>query len=95
MLKLEDMFSKSEYLDCLDKIEKREFFQIKRENKKYKYRFIFDASPCDNGVWKENYMISYHFEIGTSGLCCPCQVDDIDSYEEICHRVNSCISKGI
>lgn len=85
-MRLETVFSKQEYEDCLNKINRLEEFCF--EFKKKKYKFIFEGRGCDNGLWKNNYMVSFGVDYGTGGFSRSMQIDKIDSYEKICSAVN-------
>lgn len=52
-MRLETIFSKQEYEDCLNKINRLEEFCF--EFKKKKYKFIFKGRNCDNGLWKKDF----------------------------------------
>ena len=85
-MRLETIFSKQQYEDCLKKINRLEEFCFEFKNKKYK--FIFKGRNCDNGLWKNDYMVSFGVDYGTGGFSRSMQVNDVDSYEEICKIVN-------
>ena len=85
-MRLETVFSKQEYEDCLNKINGLEKFYF--EFKKKKYKFVFEGRGCDNSLWKNDYMISFGADYGTGGFSRSMQIDKIDSYEKICSAVN-------
>lgn len=85
-MRLETIFSKQEYKDCLNKINRLEEFCF--EFKKKKYGFVFEGRVCDNGLWKNDYMVSLNVVYSTGGFSRSMQIDKIDSYEEICNVVN-------
>lgn len=85
-MRLETVFSKQQYEDCLNKIKELKEFYF--EFKKNKHRFIFEGRGCDNGLWKNDYMVSFVVDYGTGGFSRSMQVNDVDAYEEICKIVN-------
>lgn len=86
-MKLQNIFSKEKYNECLEKIKSKVFFEININKKPYK--FSFDFRECDNGIWKNNLLVSYAAEIGYSGFSHPLQHDNIPRYEDMCDIVNS------
>lgn len=93
MIRLEEIFTLLDYEQCLQDISNRTFFdrEFTSKNKKFKFSFRFDE--CDNGMWKDNLLITYGAEYKDSGFGCPCSIDYIDSYKEICERVNKLVER--
>lgn len=85
-MRLETIFSKQQYENCLNKIKKLEEFCF--EFKKKKYKFIFEGRNCNNGLWKNDYMVSLNVVYSTGGFSHSMQIDKVDSYEGICNAVN-------
>lgn len=89
-MKIQEKFTEAQYNDCLEKIKRKEYFNI--EIKSGALRFVFSHEFCDNGCWKDNSNVSVYVYYGHSGLCYGMAIDKIESYYEICYRVNRIIS---
>lgn len=86
-MRLQNIFSKDEFKICLEKIKRKEFFDISVKRKPYAFNFEF--MECDNGLWKDNLMCSIRISYKSGGYIHPMQIEELPKdYEAFCKIVN-------
>lgn len=85
-MRLQEKFTEAQYNQCIEKIKRKEYFEIEIKCKEFGFTFYHEF--CDNGIWKNNHSIGVDFHYGCSGYCYGMQIDKIKSYAEICYICN-------
>ena len=85
-MRLQEKFTEQQYNDCIKKIKRREYFEIRVENKGF--NFILRHEFCDNGIWKGNRYVGVDMYSRNGGYSYGMQIDEIESYAEICYSFN-------
>lgn len=88
-MKLQELFTEAQYNECIEKIKRKEYFKVEIKGKNF--NFTFSHEFCDNGHWKDNRNVGVYLLYGCSGFCYGMSIDNIESYYEICYKVNRVI----
>lgn len=70
------LFTELDWKEIKERVEKFEFFEIEKTDKKNKFSIRICARQCTNGFWEDDYICSIGFSYHLGGSSSPYQRRD-------------------